>query len=140
MSGRTGFIRLAFEHGASVVPAYTFGEASIWLVHKASEGTLRECYFLYSQMLFGLGTILLKHFFPRPVTVKTVVGPPIKFPKVADPSPEEVNRMLAVYKEALTKLYNEHTPHKDRSLRFVENPMRRFEPARWSTGSKRKEE
>ena len=103
------------------MPAYTFGEASIWLVHKAPEGTLRECYFLYSQMLFGLGTILLKHFFPRPVTVKTVVGPPIKFPKVADPSPEEVNRMLAVYKEALTKLYNEHTPHKDRSLRFVEN-------------------
>merc|ERR1719353_574756 len=128
LSGRTGFIRLAFEHGASVVPAYTFGEADIWLIEKADEGTLKERIFLTSQMIFGLGMILVKHFKPRPVALKTVFGPAIKFPKVADPSPEEVNRMLDTYKEALTKLYKDHTPHKNRSLRFVENPMRRYEP------------
>merc|ERR1719247_928341 len=137
LSGRTGFIRLAFEHGASVVPAYTFGEADIWLIEKADEGTLRERFFLTSQMIFGLGMILVKHFKPRPVALKTVFGPAIQFPKVADPSPEEVDRMLETYKKALTKLFNEHKPHKDRSLRFVENPMRKYEPT-WSqeSGSK----
>jgi 1-acyl-sn-glycerol-3-phosphate acyltransferase len=129
LSGRTGFIRLAFEHGASVVPAYTFGEADIWLIEKADAGTLKERFFLTSQMIFGLGMILVKHFKPRPVALKTVFGPAIKFPKVANPSAEEVNRMLDTYKAALVKLYNEHTPHKDRSLRFVENQMRRYEPS-----------
>jgi 1-acyl-sn-glycerol-3-phosphate acyltransferase len=132
LSGRTGFIRLAFEHGASVVPAYTFGEAEIWEIVKAPPGSWAECIFLCSQMLTGLSMTLLKNFKPRPVRVKTVFGPAIKFPKVADPSPEELNRMLDLYKDALTQLYNEHRPDKKRSLRFVDNPMRRFEPARWS--------
>jgi 1-acyl-sn-glycerol-3-phosphate acyltransferase len=135
LSGRTGFIRLAFEHGASVVPAYTFGEADIWLIEKADEGTLKERFFMTSQMIFGLGMILVKHFKPRPSELKTVFGPAIKFPKVADPSPEEVDRMLETYKTALVKLYDDNKPQKQRTLRFIENPMRRYEPGWFGAGS-----
>jgi hypothetical protein len=50
-----------------------------------------------------------------------VVGRPIEVVKNPTPSEEEVDKVLAVFKAELIRLYNEHRPAwETRELRFIE--------------------
>ncbi|MXQ98204.1 hypothetical protein E5288_WYG008168 [Bos mutus] len=114
---RKGFVRMALQHGAHLVPTYTFGETEVYdqvLFHKDSRMYKFQSYFrqilgFYFCIFYGRGfrqgsTGLL----PYPLPIVTVVGEPLPLPKIEKPSQEMVDKYHALYKKALTKLFDQH--------------------------------
>ena len=60
-------------------------------------------YSIPTAIFCGLG------IFPLPSTkLNTVIGPPVKFPHIENPSEEDVQKYHALYMQALLKLYDEN--------------------------------
>ena len=106
LSMRKGFVKLAIEEGAELVPVYTFGETDLyyhsrflrefrkWIVHK-----------------FHIAIPLLRGQFglmPYRVPVTMVFGAPIKLIHKQKPSQEEIDAAHATYCTALRKLFEDH--------------------------------
>ncbi|XP_051900532.1 diacylglycerol O-acyltransferase 2-like [Pristis pectinata] len=118
LKNRKGFVRLALEHGADLVPVYCFGENDVYdqvLLDPASWGHRLQrqfqklvgfapCLFRGQGLLFSRSWGLLP--FARPLT--TVVGEPIAVKRTANPSQEEVDRYHVLYQEALLRLFDKH--------------------------------
>jgi len=130
---RRGFIRVAIQTGASLVPVFGFGENDLYyttehekgsLIRKAQEKLLKI--FGFSLPLFrGRGIFnydmgLLPH--RRPLNV--VIGSPIEVKKIDKPSDEEIGRVQEVYMDHLQKLYDSYKDvyanGRKRDLRIVE--------------------
>ncbi|XP_048044092.1 2-acylglycerol O-acyltransferase 3b isoform X1 [Megalobrama amblycephala] len=112
MKHRKGFVRLALEHGADLVPVYSFGENELFPQVVLPEGSVgRRLQALFKQImgfapcLFTGGRWLLLPF-RRPVT--TVVGHPITVPQVDSPSQEQVDHYHSLYMKALSELFHRH--------------------------------
>ncbi|KAM4697050.1 diacylglycerol O-acyltransferase 2-like [Rhinophrynus dorsalis] len=118
LSRRKGFVRLALEHGADLVPSFSFGENDLYQqIHFAEGSILRAAQYRF-QKLFGFAPCLFygrgltssqaKGFIPfsRPIT--TVVGEPIHIPRIEDPSPQTVDIYHEIYKNSLLKLFHEN--------------------------------
>ncbi|XP_060768515.1 2-acylglycerol O-acyltransferase 3b [Neoarius graeffei] len=109
---RKGFVRLALENGADLVPVYSFGENELFPQVLLSEGSIgRRLQALFKQVmgfapcLFTGGRwLLLPH--RRPIT--TVVGSPISVPHVCNPSAQQVDHYHKLYIESLSKLFHTH--------------------------------
>ncbi|KAI4545339.1 hypothetical protein MG293_005605 [Ovis ammon polii] len=114
---RKGFVRMALQHGAHLVPTYTFGETEVYdqvLFHKDSfmykfQSYFRQILGFYFCIFYGRGfrqgsTGLL----PYPLPIVTVVGEPLPLPKIENPSQEMVDKYHALYMKALTKLFDQH--------------------------------
>lgn len=115
---RTGFFRLALEHGADLVPTFGFGENDIYET-VGHEGTMwysiqRR---IYKWLTFTLPVFYGRNVFTynmgplpyrRPLTV--VVGEPIQVEKRESPTPEELEALRSKYIKALRKLYDEWQP------------------------------
>jgi len=114
---RRGFARLALEHGARLVPAYTFGEVELW--RQAGEGwpALRAAQFFFLRatgfvlpVVFGRG--LLQYDFgllPQRVPLHTVLGAPLPAaPAQPKPSRAQVDELHARYAAALAALHAAH--------------------------------
>ncbi|XP_053219111.1 2-acylglycerol O-acyltransferase 3-like isoform X2 [Podarcis raffonei] len=118
LQGRKGFVRLALQHGADLVPVYTFGENDIYRQIRFPEGSfvrrlqlgfkqltgLAPCPFsgrgLFSSISWGIQPMA------APLTV--VVGKPIPVPLCPCPTEDEVNSFHALYVEALKELFDAH--------------------------------
>lgn len=102
---RKGFIKLALETGAAIVPCLGFGENDAFDTYVPDAGQDKRL----MQMLLSIckwlrfSTPLLKSPLPRRKPIHVVVGAPVKFDR--DSSVEDCH---AQYVAALTKLYNEH--------------------------------
>ncbi|XP_016309134.1 diacylglycerol O-acyltransferase 2-like isoform X2 [Sinocyclocheilus anshuiensis] len=112
MKHRKGFVRLALEHGADLVPVYSFGENELFPQVVLSEGSVgRRLQALFKQItgfapcLFTGGRWLLLPY-RHPVT--TVVGRPIIVPQVDSPSQEQVDHYHSLYMKALSELFHRH--------------------------------
>jgi hypothetical protein len=107
---KRGFIRLALEYGVDVVPCYTFNEVDSYrqVPHDAIsrlENFIRTAFNKY----IGLTLPFLHNIIPNYVVPPvTVIGEPLKMPKIQDPSDEEIQRYWLQYVEALMKLYATH--------------------------------
>ncbi|XP_015253546.1 PREDICTED: diacylglycerol O-acyltransferase 2-like [Cyprinodon variegatus] len=112
MRQRKGFVRTALEHGADLVPVYSFGENELFQQVILSEGSLgRRLQDLFKSIMgFAPCLFVGERFallpFRKPVT--TVVGSPISVPKCVTPTDEQVDHYHRLYMEALTKLFHEH--------------------------------
>lgn len=115
---RTGFFRLAMEHGADLVPTFGFGENDIYET-VGREGTLwyRLQRRVYKWLTFTLPVFYGRNVFSynmgplpyrRPLTV--VVGEPIRVDKNQSPTSEELEDLRSRYIKALRKLYDEWQP------------------------------
>lgn len=106
VSMRKGFVKLAIEEGAELVPVYTFGETDLYK---------------HSQFLIGLRKWIVKKFhvaiplvagqyglMPYRVPITMVFGAPIKLPHSANPTQEMIDSAHETYCEALLKLFNDH--------------------------------
>jgi len=113
---RKGFVRLAMQAGASLVPTYGFGENDLFdqvanppgsFVRKAQEWGKEKLGFsipLYSgRGIFNYNYGMLPH--RQPLT--TVVGAPIDLPHIAEPTDSQVDEYHAKYMEGLEKLFEE---------------------------------
>ncbi|KAM9312118.1 2-acylglycerol O-acyltransferase 3-like [Gastrophryne carolinensis] len=116
--GRKGFVRLALENGADLVPVYCFGENDIyeqirfppdswgWKLQQLFRKYVgfAPCLFkgtaVFGQSGWGLNP------FPRPLT--TVIGSPIRLPHRPFPTEEEVSHYHSLYVEGLRRLFDEH--------------------------------
>ena len=106
---RKGFVKLAIEYGASLVPVYAFGETDMYHTSEAFMG-VRKWLMLKLRVALPLfwgrwGTPL-----PYPVTLSVVVGAPMRVAKV-EPGKitnEMVADVHARFVRNLKKLFDEH--------------------------------
>uniref|UniRef100_A0A8C8LXK6 Acyltransferase n=1 Tax=Oncorhynchus tshawytscha TaxID=74940 RepID=A0A8C8LXK6_ONCTS len=112
MKQRKGFVRVALEFGANLVPVYSYGENNIFRQVIFSEGSVgwRFQQLFKKIMSFSPCLFVGEHWFwmPYHCPVTTVVGSPIPVPKRPSPTQEEVDHYHGLYMESLVKLFNEH--------------------------------
>ncbi|XP_067348152.1 2-acylglycerol O-acyltransferase 3b isoform X2 [Channa argus] len=109
---RKGFVRLALELGADLVPVYSFGENELFKQVIFSEGSQsRKLQELFKKIMGFAPCLFVGErfaFLPYRTPITTVVGCPIAVPKRVIPSEEEVDHYHQLYMEALFKLFHEH--------------------------------
>ncbi|EGV92318.1 Acyl-CoA wax alcohol acyltransferase 1 [Cricetulus griseus] len=114
---RKGFVRTALQHGAHLVPTFTFGETEVYdqvLFHEDSrmykfQSFFRWIFGFYFCVFYGQGFCqdsvgLLPYHKP----IVTIVGEPLPLPRVESPSPEMVDKYHELYMDALYKLFEQH--------------------------------
>ncbi|XP_062904817.1 diacylglycerol O-acyltransferase 2-like [Mobula hypostoma] len=118
LKNRQGFVRMALEHGADLVPVYSFGENDVYdqvVLEPDSWGNRLQRQFQklagFAPCLFrGRGLVFSRSWgllpFARPVA--TVVGKPIAVKRMPNPPQEEVDRYHTLYQEALLRLFDKH--------------------------------
>ncbi|KAF0875971.1 AWAT1 acyltransferase, partial [Crocuta crocuta] len=114
---RKGFVRTALQHGAHLVPTFTFGETEVYdqvVFHKDSwmykfQRRFRGIFGFYfcgrrrrlkEEKILTLAPFL----FPSLLAV----GEPLPLPKIEKPSQEMVEKYHALYMDALCKLFDQH--------------------------------
>jgi len=108
ISKRAGFIKYALQNGARVHCCYTFGECE---THYTFTGLLNFRLWLNQ---FGVPAVVMFGFpffplFPRPqARLLTFIGKAIEFPKIEEPSQEDVKKWHQVYIDGLTSLFEQH--------------------------------
>ncbi|XP_058161960.1 2-acylglycerol O-acyltransferase 2-like [Dasypus novemcinctus] len=114
---RKGFVRLALEHGAALVPIFSFGENELYDQVKNLPGSwlrwiqnrLQQVMGFSLPLFHGRGVFQYSFgFVPyrRPIT--TVVGKPIEVQKTLHPSKEEVDQLHQRYIKELCNLFETH--------------------------------
>ncbi|XP_067113518.1 2-acylglycerol O-acyltransferase 3b [Osmerus mordax] len=112
MRRRKGFVRVALEFGADLVPVYSFGENELFRQVEFEDGSIRrKLQDLFKRIMgfapclfLGQRWVVLPYRYP----VTTVVGAPISVPKRPKPTEKEVDHYHGLYMEALTKLFHKH--------------------------------
>ncbi|DBA02996.1 TPA: hypothetical protein N0F65_003184 [Lagenidium giganteum] len=102
---RFGFIKLALQYGYKIHPVYTFGEEMAYYAFP---------YFLKFRLWLNTlkipGAVFMGNPFcsilPLPdVDLITVVGKPMQFPKIENPTKEDVKKYHALYVKAVVDLF-----------------------------------
>lgn len=115
---RKGFIRLAIETGAHLVPVYSFGENDCYSQMASVFPFMRKVQAKF-QSVFGLSLPIVTNIIPRRVKITTVFGQPIPVTRNENPSEAEIDALLEVYIKALTEHFNKHAPT------YIKNPKHR---------------
>jgi len=118
LSSRVGFAKMALKCGADLVPVYTFGENDLYLQAPNPSGSWTRDFQVMVKNLCGFspplfhGRGVLNYTFglmPYRKPVHTVVGAPIRVEKaIENPTTEEILELHGRYKEALSRLFDEH--------------------------------
>ncbi|XP_004840204.1 2-acylglycerol O-acyltransferase 3 [Heterocephalus glaber] len=107
-----GFVKLALEHGASLVPVFSFGENEVFQQFPNPPGSwvrrvqvaLQPFLRVALPLFHGRGGLPL----PFRAPIRTVVGAAIPVQRTPRPSRAQVDELHAVYVERLTQLFEEH--------------------------------
>lgn len=114
---RKGFVRMALEHGASLVPVFSFGENNIYTQVDNPEGSkLRNCQNFLTKVLgfsppIFHGRGIFNYTFgllPYRQPIFTVFGKPIDVKKVPNPTNEQINQLHEQYIRELTELFDSY--------------------------------
>ncbi|NXL86705.1 DGAT2 acyltransferase, partial [Alectura lathami] len=118
LKNRKGFVRMALQHGAHLVPSFSFGENDLFRQVVFEEGSwMRSIQLRFQKMMgfapcvfYGRGLISGRSwgFLPYAKPIATVVGEPVTVPKIEDPSREEVDMYHEMYVRSLLKLFNDN--------------------------------
>lgn len=115
LRSRRGFVRLALEAGAPLVPVFAFGQSDQfsyvrlgidwpYLIPRSWAVRISRAMGFLPLLACGVwGTCM-----PRRVPMHVVVGRPIAMPKDPNPSDEMVERYLSAYIDALQVLFDSH--------------------------------
>ncbi|CAG02909.1 unnamed protein product [Tetraodon nigroviridis] len=109
---RKGFVRMALEFGADLVPVYSFGENELFQQVIFPDGSLgRRLQDLFKKVMGFAPCLFIGErmaLVPYKIPLTIVVGKPIPVPKRATPTEEEVDHYHGLYMEALSELFHEH--------------------------------
>uniref|UniRef100_A0A0K0DH36 Acyltransferase n=1 Tax=Angiostrongylus cantonensis TaxID=6313 RepID=A0A0K0DH36_ANGCA len=114
---RKGFIKLALETGANLVPCYSFGENEIFKQADNPKGSMIRMIQTTVKNLFGFSPpffygqgIFVNNFglLPYRKPINTVLGAPIKVSKTENPTQEQIDELHNLYVENLRKLFEEN--------------------------------
>ena len=106
LRSRFGFVKLALQYGAALVPSFSFGLDGIYdcTVIKNKWVTFVGRKIGFMPIIFtGLWGIPFGPAKPSPLTL--IVGKPIPVPKTEQPSSELVSKYLDMYVDAIVKLF-----------------------------------
>nr|XP_033805015.1 2-acylglycerol O-acyltransferase 2 isoform X2 [Geotrypetes seraphini] len=132
LKNRKGFVRLAIEHGASLVPVFSFGENELfdqvdnpkgsWL--RRTQERLRKIMGIALPLFHARGIIQYNFgLLPYRRPISTIVGKPIKVEQNSNPAQGEIDRLHKVYIEELCNLFEAHKTRynipADRHLEFI---------------------
>ncbi|XP_041482471.1 2-acylglycerol O-acyltransferase 2-A-like [Lytechinus variegatus] len=117
LNRRRGFIVKAMEHGAHLVPIYSFGETDVYEQMANPEGSFLR--WLQAKLTKWIGFAPpLYHgrgifnysvgFMPFRKPINTIVGEPIPVEKNPTPTSEEIQALHEKYKAALIKLFDDN--------------------------------
>ncbi|XP_066467143.1 2-acylglycerol O-acyltransferase 2-like [Tiliqua scincoides] len=115
--GRRGFVKMALQHGAALVPVFSFGENELFHQLSNPKGSFVRAVQDRLQKVLGLALPLFHARgvfqysfgllpFRRPI--HTVVGAPILVPKTPHPSQEAIDELHKTYLENLVQLFEEN--------------------------------
>ncbi|KAG8431290.1 hypothetical protein GDO86_019107 [Hymenochirus boettgeri] len=132
LKNRKGFIKLAMQHGASLVPVFSFGENEVFDQVDNPKGSWLRTIQEKLQKIMGVALPLFHArgvfqysfgLLPYRKPIATIVGKPIKVEENLTPSNEEIDRLHTIYIEELCKLFEEHKTQynvpADRYLTFI---------------------
>ncbi|KAG8819773.1 diacylglycerol O-acyltransferase 1 [Serendipita sp. 411] len=132
LQNRMGFIKVAMQHGASLVPVFSFGENDIYEQMPNEKGTTLYSLQKHFQAVFGFtlpmfhGRGILNYNFglmPYRRTIVSVFGRPIDVQKVERPSIEEVLKVHAQYIEEVKRIWekykDEYARQRTKELRII---------------------
>lgn len=114
LNARKGFVRLAIQNGAALVPAIAFGETNVYdTTQNENESVVRKIqeiikkYTTLAPVLFNGRGFFQQSFglIPRRHPITLVIGQPIDCTKNATPTNEEIDEMHALFRESLTQLF-----------------------------------
>ncbi|XP_009571320.1 PREDICTED: acyl-CoA wax alcohol acyltransferase 2, partial [Fulmarus glacialis] len=118
LKNRKGFVRMALQHGAYLVPSFSFGENDLFRQVVFEEGSwMRSIQQRFQKMMGfapcvfygrGLTSVQSLGFLPYARPITTVVGEPVAVPKIENPSCETVDMYHEMYVRSLLKLFNEN--------------------------------
>nr|XP_009685970.1 PREDICTED: diacylglycerol O-acyltransferase 2-like [Struthio camelus australis] len=118
LKNRKGFVRMALQHGAYLVPSFSFGENDLFRQVVFKEGSwMRSIQQRFQKMMGfapcvfygrGLTSVQSRGFLPYARPITTIVGEPMTVPKIEDPSCETVDLYHEMYVRSLLKLFNEN--------------------------------
>ncbi len=108
LESRKGFVKMAIQEGAQLVPVYCFGHTQVFDVFPGHESwfatwsrRLKFC------LVFFVGHSIIP-FLPRQVPIVFVIGKAIPVAKVDDPDEKEIDRVHAIFKTELIALYEKY--------------------------------
>lgn len=117
LKNRKGFVRMALQTGAYLVPVFSFGENELFNQVsnprgsrlRAFQNKLMKILSFAPPLFFGRGILpRIIGIVPYRRPVCTVVGAPIPVKRaVANPSPQQVNRLHKKYVQGLINLFDE---------------------------------
>eukprot|EP01134_Creolimax_fragrantissima_P002738 CFRG2738T1 len=126
---RKGFVKIALQQGAGLVPVFCFGENDIFTQYKDEkiEPLQKD---LVKHLGFALPIFHGRGFFqysfgltPMRKPMITIVGKPIDLPKLKTPTKEDVDHYHELYTNALTSIYDRYkqdlAPDRKSSIRIV---------------------
>ncbi|KAF9016180.1 DAGAT-domain-containing protein [Hymenopellis radicata] len=130
---RLGFIKIAIQHGADLVPVFSFGENDIFQQMPNERGTAIFSIQKKFQSVFGF-TLPLFHgrgmlnystgLLPYRRRIVVVTGRPIRVTKYEKPDIEEVRRIQNLYIAELTRIWetykNEFAKARKRELNIID--------------------
>lgn len=127
LKNRKGFVRIAIETGASLVPVFSFGEVEVYDQPSNEPGTKIRKFQDFFKKYTGIAPALFvgRGFFqysfgliPRRHQITTVVGAPIETDQNHTPSDKEIEAVHTKFMDALVKLFEDH---KQKYLKNAEN-------------------
>jgi len=110
---RKGFIKLALNHGANLVPVFSFGENELFDQTPSPRGTwIRKVQdFLRNSVGFALplfrGSSKFPAF-PKRLPLTTVIGVPIPVEKKENPTEEDIEELQKKYIDEVIDIYNRY--------------------------------
>ncbi|XP_077205031.1 2-acylglycerol O-acyltransferase 1 isoform X2 [Paroedura picta] len=129
---RKGFIKIALEHGAQLVPVFSFGENELFNQIENPKGSRLRAFQETMQNLVGFtlplfhGRGIFQHSFglmPYRKPINTVVGEPLAVKQNPNPTPEEIDQLHEKYLQELQKLFDKNKKKygipEHKSLAFV---------------------
>jgi 2-acylglycerol O-acyltransferase 2 len=127
---RLGFIRLAIENGASLIPVFSFGENDVFepMIYIAPGSWGRKLQdTLKGYMGFSLPIVSgrgLNPLLPKRRPITTIIGKPIPVQKIAKPRLRDILSVHQQYVTALQSIYDEYKdvldPNRKEELRLVD--------------------
>eukprot|EP01126_Amoeba_proteus_P058315 TRINITY_DN7511_c0_g2_i8.p1 TRINITY_DN7511_c0_g2~~TRINITY_DN7511_c0_g2_i8.p1 ORF type:complete len:284 (-),score=42.92 TRINITY_DN7511_c0_g2_i8:130-981(-) len=130
---RKGFVKIALEEGASLVPIFSFGETDLWDQVENPPGSftrkvqdyLKETLTFTLPLLSGRGVFQYSYgLLPHRRPIHTVVGKPIHLPKIDNPSSEDIDKWHSLYMKGLVEVYetykDEYAKDRKSDLKFIE--------------------
>jgi len=106
---RKGIVKIALRAGVPIVPVYGFGHTSLWRVVQDPFGLLEKLSTKFEISLcpfFGRFGWFLGP--PKRVGVCVCLGEPVRCPKIADPTQQDVDKYHSVLVKNYEQLFEQH--------------------------------